>query len=186
MTDLRRDRHLRHVHRSPACRTIALQIQHQGQDFRRDTTRTLTSRRSKPDLLAEDGYNGRNYQLMRYDGDCDRPADCGEHRRSCIRVFRRARRASPHQAIERHQRALDQLWPEATRTWLRPPRLGAGENCVFNLVGGKHVARATMPSLGTGPLVKLTRDDADRRTRGVRTPDASRYDADLLRVRTVK
>ena len=53
-------------------------------------------------------------------------------------------------------------------------------------MSGAHVAKATMPSLGTGPLVKLGKS---KLTDGPWCPDdstESRYDADLLRVRKVK
>ncbi len=63
---------------------------------------------------------------------------------------------------------------------------GPGENCLFAVEDGKHVARATMPSLGAGPLVKLTKTML---TDGPFCPDSTtggRYDADLLRVRKVK
>ena len=63
---------------------------------------------------------------------------------------------------------------------------GPGENCLFTVVDGKHAARSTMPSLGNGPLVKLTKAML---TDGPFCPDSSagnRYDADLLRVRKVK
>jgi hypothetical protein len=63
---------------------------------------------------------------------------------------------------------------------------GPGENCLFEVVGGKQVPRSTMPSLGNGPLVKLTKE---KLTDGPFCPDntvGNRYDADLLRVRKVK
>ena len=62
----------------------------------------------------------------------------------------------------------------------------AGENCMWQAIGGEHVTR--LSSLGTGGfgLVKLT---AAQLTDGPWCPDessANRYDADLLRIRKVR
>jgi hypothetical protein len=66
---------------------------------------------------------------------------------------------------------------------------GAGENCLFMVSSGKHVARTEMATaLGpvNGPLVKLTEGML---TDGPWCPDSAtgnRYDADLLRIKKVK
>jgi hypothetical protein len=61
---------------------------------------------------------------------------------------------------------------------------GAGENCTFRVVGGAHAAR--LATLGGGTAVWLT---PGMLTDGPWCPDpahAERFDADLLRVRTVR
>jgi prepilin-type N-terminal cleavage/methylation domain-containing protein len=75
----------------------------------------------------------------------------------------------------------------------KPPMLGvdnasdtwpASENCVFTLSSGRQVPR--LSSLGTGSLVALTQAQL---TDGPWCPDSSspnRFDADLLRIRTIR
>jgi hypothetical protein len=70
-----------------------------------------------------------------------------------------------------------------TDTW------GTGENCLFMVSNGAHVARTEMATpLGpvNGPLVKLT---PSMLTDGPWCPDgtiANRFDADLLRIKKVR
>lgn len=76
--------------------------------------------------------------------------------------------------------------PKGPWTNYGPKPTASAGNCIFDLVNGFHVAKATMPSLGTGPLVKLGKS---KLTDGPWCPDSStesRYDADLLRIRKVK
>jgi hypothetical protein len=86
---------------------------------------------------------------------------------------------------------------EAVGPWTtygpKPPMLGmdnagdswpAGENCLFSVAAGQQLPRLT--SLGSGSLVPLTRTQL---LNGPWCPDdasPTRFDADLLRIRTVR
>ena len=79
--------------------------------------------------------------------------------------------------------------PPAVGTNVASDTWGDGENCLFMVSGGTHVARTEMATpLGpiNGPLVKLTQTQL---TNGPWCPDeaiANRFDADLLRVKKVR
>jgi hypothetical protein len=65
----------------------------------------------------------------------------------------------------------------------------AGENCMFNVVGGKTVTKAAMATaLGpaTGPLVELTKAQLEDGPWCPNNAAANRFDADLLRIRKVR
>ena len=102
---------------------------------------------------------------MRYDGDFDGPARCGEHRRACVRVFRRARRACPAQTAERHSRTLDQLRPEAARARVRQrPTHGERVKTACSTSSPDNRLRdPTMPSLGIRAAGETDGGHADRR-----------------------
>ncbi len=156
----------------------ALQIRHQGTTLSKayDAGSYVTQIKTATYYLKTN-TTAETYQLMYYDGDLvDQPI-----------------------AENVVGLAFEYFGDPAAPTLIRPltdtkgpwtnygpkPKSDAG-NCVFDLVDGVHVAKSTMPSLGTGPLVKLTKTML---TNGPWCPDStteSRYDADLLRVRKVK
>ena len=156
----------------------ALHLQHKGQDlskaYNQGTFITQVASYTywlKTDTVAE------TYQLMRYDGyETDLPI-ADNVVGLAFEYF--GEPAAP---------ALVKPLTDTVGPWTNygpKPRSDAG-NCLFDLVGGQHVAKSTMPSLGTGPLVKLT---SSMLTDGPFCPDSTtgnRFDADLLRIRKVK
>jgi prepilin-type N-terminal cleavage/methylation domain-containing protein len=158
--------------------TDALHLQHKGTDLSKPYAQgaNITEIASytywlKTDTVAE------NYQLMRYDGyEADLPiAD---------NVVGLAFEYFGEPAAPALVKPLTD--PKGPWTNYGPkPKSDAG-NCLFDLVDGNHVAKSTMPSLGTGPLVKLKQENL---TDGPWCPDSTtgnRFDADLLRIRKVK
>jgi hypothetical protein len=156
----------------------ALHLQHRGVDLSKAyaqgafiTQIAAYTYWLKTDTVAE------NYQLMRYDGiSTDLPiAD---------NVVGLAFEYFGDPAAPALVKPLTD--PKGPWTNYGPkPKSDAG-NCIFDLVSGKHVAKSTMPALGTGPLVKLPKA---KLTDGPWCPDSStgnRFDADLLRIRKVK
>jgi prepilin-type N-terminal cleavage/methylation domain-containing protein len=156
----------------------ALQIRHQGTTLSKgyDAGSYVTQIKTATYYLKTN-TTAETYQLMLYDGDLvDQPiAD------NIVGL------------------AFEYFGEPAAPTLIKPltdtkgpwtnygpkPKADAG-NCIFDLVDGKHAAKSTMPALGTGPLVKLTKTML---TNGPWCPDStteSRYDADLLRIRKVK
>jgi hypothetical protein len=156
----------------------ALQIRHQGTTLSKgyDAGSYVTQIKTATYYLKTN-TTAETYQLMLYDGDLvDQPiAD------NIVGL------------------AFEYFGEPAAPTLIKPltdtkgpwtnygpkPKADAG-NCTFDLVDGKHVAKSTMPALGAGPLVKLTKTML---TNGPWCPDStteSRYDADLLRIRKVK
>ena len=169
--------------------TSALHLQHRGQDFSKaygaDAHITQIAAYTywlKTDTTAE------TYQLMRYDGiSTDLPV-AENIVGLAFEYF--GEPAAP--VLLKPVTVTPGPW---TNYGPKPPPLGTdndadawgqGENCLFAVVAGQQVARSGMPSLGSGPLVKLTEAML---TDGPWCPDAaspSRYDADLLRIRKVK
>ncbi len=156
----------------------ALHLQHKGTDLSKAYSQGayITQIASytywlKTDTVAE------NYQLMRYDGyQTDLPiAD---------NVVGMAFEYFGEPAAPALIKPLTD--PKGPWTNYGPkPKSDAG-NCIFDLASGQHVAKSTMPALGTGPLVKLTKD---KLIDGPWCPDGTignRFDADLLRIRKVK
>ena len=157
----------------------ALQIRHQGVTLSKsyDAGAYITQVKTATYYLKTDTATG-TYQLMYYDGDqADQPI-VDNVVGLAFEYF--GEPAAP----TRTAKALSDTKGPWTNYGPKPPV--ASGNCVFDLVSGQHVAKSTMPSLGTGPLVKLTKA---KLTDGPWCPDSStesRYDADLLRVRKVK
>ena len=158
--------------------TDALHLQHKGTDLSKpyDQGSYITQIASytywlKTDTVAE------NYQLMRYDGyQEDLPiAD---------NVVGLAFEYYGEPAAPALLKPLTD--PKGPWTNYGPKPKADSSNCLFDLVNGNHVAVSTMPSLGTGPLVKLKKE---KLIDGPWCPDSTmgnRFDADLLRIRKVK
>jgi Tfp pilus assembly protein PilW len=169
--------------------TSALHLQHRGQDFSKayDANAYITQVAAYTYWLKTD-TTAETYSLMRYDGiSTDLPI--------AENIVGLAFEYFGEPAAPMLVRPLSDTKGPWTNYGPKPPALGvnnpadswgAGENCLFAVVGGQQVARSSMASLGTGPLVKLTEAML---TDGPWCPDASstaRYDADLLRIRSVK
>ena len=170
----------------------ALHLQHKGQDlskaYAQNTYITQISAATywlKTDTVAE------TYQLMRYDGyQTDSPIA----ENVVGLAFEYFADPSPPFLLKS---VNDPIGPW-TNYGPKPPDVGfnvpsdnwgTGENCLFEVSGGFHVARTQMATaLGpvNGPLVKLS---SSRLTDGPWCPDSSaanRFDADLLRVKKVR
>jgi hypothetical protein len=156
----------------------ALHLQHRGVDLSKayDQGAFITQIAAytywlKTDTVAE------NYQLMRYDGISTDLPIADNVVGLAFEYF--GDPAAP---------ALIKPLTDTKGPWTNygpKPKSDSG-NCIFDLVSGKHVAKSTMPALGTGPLVKLTKA---KLTDGPWCPDSTtgnRFDADLLRIRKVK
>ena len=170
----------------------ALHLQHKGQDlskaYAQDTYVTQIAAATywlKTDTVAE------TYQLMRYDGY---QTDVPIAENIVGLAFEFFADPSPPFLLKS---VTDPIGPW-TNYGPKPPAVGvdvasdtwgAGENCLFAVSGGMHVARTEMAApLGpvNGPLVKLT---PTQLTDGPWCPDESipnRFDADLLRVKKVR
>jgi hypothetical protein len=156
----------------------ALQIRHQGTVLSKayDAGSYVTQIKTSTFYLKTD-TTSKTYQLMHYDGDQADQAIVENVVGLAFEYF--GEPAAP--------KLLKPL-SDTKGPWTNygPKPKGDAGNCIFDLVSGQHVAKSTMPSLGTGPLVKLTKAML---TDGPWCPDSStesRYDADLLRIRKVK
>lgn len=170
----------------------ALHLQHRGQDlskaYAQNTYITQIAAVTywlKTDSVAE------TYQLMRYDGY---QTDAPIAENIVGMAFEYFAEPSPPVLLKS---VTDPIGPW-TNYGPKPPAVGVdvasdtwgpGENCLFMVSGGAHVARTEMATpLGplNGPLVKLS---APQLTDGPWCPDGAmgnRFDADLLRIRKVR
>jgi len=171
----------------------ALHIQHKGQDLSKAYPQNSTFVTQiaaatywlKTDTVAE------TYQLMRYDGY---QTDVPIAENIVGMAFEYFADPSPPVLLKS---VNDPVGPW-TNYGPKPPDVGVdrasdnwgtGENCLFMVSGGAHVARTEMATpLGpvNGPLVKLT---PAKLTDGPWCPDAAtanRFDADLLRIKKVR
>jgi hypothetical protein len=171
--------------------TSALHLQHKGVDlskaYAKDTYITQIAAATywlKTDTAAE------TYQLMRYDGY---QTDAPIAENIVGMAFEYFADPSPPELLK----SLSDPGPW-TNYGPKPPAVtydnptdtwGTGENCLFMVSNGAHVARTEMATpLGpvNGPLVKLT---PSMLTDGPWCPDgtiANRFDADLLRIKKVR
>lgn len=157
----------------------ALHLQHKGTDLSKAYAENayITQVNSYTYWLKTDTTT-ETYQLMRYDGyQTDLP------------IVDNVVGLAFEYYGEPAPPAILKSVTDATGPWTTygpKPKDASTANCIFDVVGGKHVAKATMPSLGTGPLVKLPKA---KLTDGPWCPDGTignRFDADLLRIRKVK
>lgn len=163
----------------------SLHLQHRGQDFQKsyDAGAHITQVNAYTYWLKSDDTTG-TYQLMRYDGyQGDLP------------VIDNVVGLSFEYYADPNPPQLRPGMVPATTYGPAPPGIGtdnawdswgAGENCVFQNVGGTQEPR--LPQLGSvnGGLVKLTAADLND---GPWCPDpaaSGRYDADLFRIRKIR
>ena len=157
----------------------ALQIRHQGTVLSKTypANSTYVTQIKTATFYLKTNTVAETYQLMMYDGD-QRDEPIADNIVGLAFEFF-GEPAAP---------AIIKPLTDAKGPWTNygpKPKADSG-NCVFDLVSGQHVATTSMPSLGTGPLVKLGKS---KLTDGPWCPDStteSRYDADLLRIRKVK
>jgi hypothetical protein len=167
----------------------SLHLQHKGVDFAKsyDSTASIAQIATytywlKTDTVAE------SYQLMRYDGfETDLPV-AENVVGLAFEYFGEPAAPAILKALTDPKGPWTNYGPKPPVVGVDPPDAwGPGENCLFEVVGGKQVPRSTMPNLGPGgQLVKLGKA---KLTDGPWCPDGTtgnRYDADLLRVRKVK
>jgi hypothetical protein len=172
----------------------ALHLQHKGQDLSKayqTIPATFVTQIAAATYWLKTDTAAETYQLMRYDGY---QTDVPIAENIVGMAFEYFADPSPPVLLKS---VSDTVGPW-TNYGPKPPApsenpssdtWGFGENCLFMLSGGAHVARTEMATpLGplNGPLVKLT---PSQLTDGPWCPDGSignRYDADLLRVRKVR
>ena len=170
----------------------ALHLQHKGTDLSKkyEVNNTYVTQIAAATYWLKTDTVAETYQLMRYDG-YQTDAPIAENIVGLAFEYF----AEPSKPVVL-KNVNDTVGPW-TNYGPKPPDVvinnpadtwGAGENCLFMVSGGAHVARPEMPDLGpvNGPLVKLT---PQQLTDGPFCPDASianRYDADLLRIRKVR
>ena len=173
--------------------TDALHLQHKGQDLSKayPANSTFVTQIAAATYWLKTDTVAETYQLMRYDGY---QTDVPIAENIVGLAFEYFAEPSPPVLLKP---VTDPIGPW-TNYGPKPPAVGvnvasdtwgAGENCLFMVSGGAHVARTEMATpLGpvNGPLVKLTQASL---TDGPWCPDesiANRFDADLLRVRKVR
>ncbi len=172
----------------------ALHLQHRGQDLSKAykaLPATFVTQIAAATYWLKTDTASETYQLMRYDGY---QTDAPIAENIVGMAFEYFADPSPPVLLKS---ATDPIGPW-TNYGPKPPGVGVpnksnnwpdGENCLFMVSGGAHVARTAMATpLGpiNGPLVKLS---ASKLTDGPWCPDdsiANRFDADLLRVRKVR
>lgn len=172
----------------------ALHLQHKGQDLSKAykaLPATFVTQIAAATYWLKTDTAAETYQLMRYDGY---QTDAPIAENIVGMAFEYFADPSPPVLLKS---AIDPIGPW-TNYGPKPPGVGVpntsnnwpdGENCLFMVSGGAHVARTEMATpLGpvNGPLVKLT---PAQLTNGPWCPDGSignRFDADLLRVRKVR
>ena len=173
--------------------TSALHLQHRGQDLSKayPANSTYVTQIAAATYWLKTDTVAETYQLMRYDGY---QTDAPIAENIVGMAFEYFAEPSPPLLLKS---VTDPIGPW-TNYGPKPPAVGvdvasdtwgAGENCLFMVSGGAHVARTEMATpLGpvNGPLVKLTQTQlAD----GPWCPDGTignRFDADLLRIRKVR
>ena len=171
----------------------ALHLQHKGQDLSKayPPTSTFVTQIAAATYWLKTDTVAETYQLMRYDGyQTDVPL--------AENVVGMAFEYFADPAPPILLKSVSDPKGPWTNYGPKPPAVGKdvtsdtwgeGENCLFMVSGGAHVARTEMATpLGpvNGPLVKLTQTDL---TNGPWCPDgaiANRFDADLLRVKKVR
>ena len=171
----------------------ALHLQHKGQDLSKayEADRTFVTQIAAATYWLKTDTAAETYQLMRYDGY---QTDVPIAENVVGLAFEYFADPAPPVLLK----SVNDPKGPWTNYGPKPPDVavnvasdtwGAGENCLFMVSGGTHVARTQMATpLGplNGPLVKL---DASKLTDGPWCPDASianRFDADLLRVKKVR
>jgi Tfp pilus assembly protein PilW len=172
--------------------TSALHLQHKGQDLSKSyASNTYITQIAAATYWLKTDTVAETYQLMRYDGY---QTDVPIAENIVGLAFEYFADPAPPVLLKS---VTDPVGPW-TNYGPKPPAVGvnvssdtwgAGENCLFMVSGGAHVARTQMATpLGpiNGPLVKLS---SAQLTDGPWCPDgsvANRFDADLLRVKKVR
>ena len=172
----------------------ALHLQHKGQDLSKAYTavpETFVTQIAAATYWLKTDTAAETYQLMRYDGY---QTDVPIAENIVGLAFEYFADPAPPVLLKS---VTDTVGPWTTYG-PKPPAVGvdvasdnwgAGENCLFMVSGGTHVARTEMAApLGpvNGPLVKLT---SAKLMDGPWCPDSTmgnRFDADLLRIRKVR
>jgi hypothetical protein len=171
----------------------ALHIQHKGQDLSKayPLNTTFVTQIAAATYWLKTDTAAETYQLMRYDGY---QTDVPIAENVVGMAFEYFADPAPPVVLKS---VSDPVGPWTNYGPKPPPVIvdntadtwGTGENCLFMVSGGAHVARTEMATpLGpvNGPLVKLT---PTQLTNGPWCPDgaiANRFDADLLRIKKVR
>lgn len=168
----------------------ALHLQHQGQKFEVTyPVGSFVTQAATHTYYLKADVNAKTYQLMHYDGyQTDLPVVDN------VVSLQFEYFGEPAPPMLLPNKALSDSKGPWTTYGPKPPALGtnittdawgAGENCIFSVVGGVHVPRLATLATGVGQ-VKL---DPATFIDGPFCPDddrAQRFDADLLRIRRVR